>query len=212
MTLHLEENMKVGCYYLLKRLFDLIFAIVFTILSIPLVLLVALLIKIESPGPVIFKQKRIGSEKEPFVMYKFRTMVENAESLKTRYEHMSEGPFPAFKIRKDPRLTRVGKVLQKIHLDELPQLINVIMGDMSFIGFRPPLQDEVDNYKKVYMKRFDGVPGITSAWAINGMHKHTFDAWMKSDIWYNDNMSLLVDLKIIVGTVMLILKRLLKWK
>lgn len=143
-------------------------------------------------------------------MHKFRIMTAGAEKLNKKYKHLDFTDGPVFKIKKDPRLTKVGKMLRRSNLDELPQLFNIIKGDMSFVGFRPPTPDEVAQYKGWQLKRFEGYPGLTSLWAISGMHKIRFDDWIKMDIDYNNNISFLSDLRIIGKTGLNFLKGIIK--
>lgn len=170
-------------------------------------ILIAVFIKLYSPGEVIFKQERIGYGGKKFILYKFRTMVKGAEFLREKYSKMNYAHGPVFKIENDPRFTRVGKFLSESHLDELPQLFNVVKGEMLLVGFRPPLYEEVRNYKKKQMLRFEGYPGITSIWAVNGGHKRfSFDAWIKSDIMYEKKRGYINDLDIIMKTVKLLIE------
>ena len=187
-------------YRLIKKITDPLIALVCLIILLPLFLVIAVIIKKDSKGPIIFKQKRVGHNQKIFTFYKFRTMVENAEELKEKYRHLNYADGPVFKIGNDPRFTKIGKILSKTNLDELPQLLNILKGDMHFVGFRPPTPDEVEQYKKWHLDRFKGYPGLTSLWAIDGMHRNKFDDWIKMDISYNNEESLLLDLKIIWKT------------
>jgi lipopolysaccharide/colanic/teichoic acid biosynthesis glycosyltransferase len=190
----------MNCYRPFKKIIEPVIALMYIIILSPLFLIISILIKKDSKGSVIFKQKRIGHNQKIFSIYKFRTMVENAEKLKEKYKHLDSTDGPVFKIGNDPRFTKIGKILAKTSLDELPQLINILKGDMRFVGFRPPLPDEVAQYKEWQLKRFEGYPGLTSLWVIKGMHQIKFDDWIKIDIDYNDNESLLLDLKIVWKT------------
>lgn len=187
-------------YRLIKKVTEPVIALICVVLLSPLFLIISILIKKDSKGPVIFKQKRIGHNQKIFTIYKFRTMVENAEELKEKYKHLDSTDGPVFKIGNDPRLTRIGRTLSKTSLDELPQLINILKGNMYFVGFRPPLPDEAAQYKEWQLKRFRGYPGLTSLWAIEGMHRIKFDDWIRMDISYNNGESVLLDLKIIGKT------------
>ncbi len=184
--------------------FNRILSLFFLVISLPLITLIALFIKLNSPGGIIFQQERIGHNSRKFILYKFRTMINGAELLKNKYRMMNYANGPAFKIKNDPRFTRIGKFLSESHLDELPQLFNVIRGDMLLVGFRPPLYDEVKHYKKKNMLRFEGYPGITSIWAVNGGHKKfNFDGWVKSDIEYEKRRGIIQDSNIILKTIKL---------
>ncbi len=168
----------------------------------PLLLLIAILIKVTSKGPVVFKQKRVGLRGRQFYIYKFRTMVQNAEKLKSELIHLNESDGPAFKIKHDPRITKIGRFLRKTSLDELPQLFNVLKGEMSLIGPRPPLPNEVELYQRWQLRRLSVKPGITCIWqAIPNRNSVVFEKWMKLDIQYIENWSLKFDLLLIVRTI-----------
>ena len=171
------------------------------ILLCPLMALVALLIKLTSPGPVLFVQNRVGMNQRQFKLYKFRSMVADAEDRKFALEHLNERDGPAFKIENDPRITRIGRFLRKTSIDELPQLFNVLSGEMSLVGPRPPLPDEVRKYEWLFRKRLSVKPGITCIWQISGRNSVSFDRWMQMDHEYIENWSLWLDLKILFKTI-----------
>jgi exopolysaccharide biosynthesis polyprenyl glycosylphosphotransferase len=176
------------------------FSIIF-ILS-PIMMLIAILIKLTSRGPVIFKQERVGLRGRKFYIYKFRTMVQNAEELKAQLESLNESDGPAFKIKNDPRITLIGKFLRKSGLDELPQLFNVLKGEMSLIGPRPPLSSEVEKYERWHLRRLSIKPGITCTWQIiPNRNEVVFDKWMKLDIQYIDDWSLKKDFQLFLKTI-----------
>ncbi|MBM4177708.1 sugar transferase [Candidatus Gribaldobacteria bacterium] len=181
-------------------------ALFLLILFSPLLFIFYLLVKLTSKGPFIFKQKRLGKEKKIFTLYKIRTMVDDAEELKGKCRHLNETDGPVFKIREDPRYTKIGKFLSHTALDELPQLINVIRGEMSFVGSRPLPVEEGLKVPKKYERRFSVLPGITSSWIIKGAHKLTFDQWMRLDLDYVKKKSFCYDIKILSSTVILIAK------
>lgn len=185
----------------LKGLFDLLFSAVAIIVSVPVMLLIALFIKIEDRGSIFFKQERIGLNGRRFICYKFRTMVMNAEDLLCQLEDRNEADGPAFKIVNDPRITKVGRFLRKTSLDELPQFYNVLKGDMSVVGPRPPLLKEVQQYERGQLRRLSMKPGITCTWQVWGRHDVSFSEWMQMDMDYIDHWSLKLDFKIIVATV-----------
>jgi len=185
----------------LKRLFDLVFSIVGLVLGIPLACLIALAIKLDSPGPVLFKQVRVGQGGRPFVFYKFRSMFVGAEGIKKEFLHLNEMDGPVFKLFDDPRITQVGRFLRKSSLDELPQLINVLRGDMSLVGPRPPVPEEVRLYEPWQMRRLAVKPGITCLWQVSGRSIIGFDEWMRLDVQYIRNRSFLLDLKILLKTI-----------
>ncbi|NCO31794.1 sugar transferase [bacterium] len=187
---------------------DQIFAVVILLITLPLWIVFYFLIKLTSPGFFLFKQKRSGKDKKPFFIYKFRTMVENAEDLKSKIYNLNEANGPVFKIHNDPRYTKFGRLLAHSGLDELPQLINVIKGDMAFVGPRPLPVNEAKKVPKKYERRFSILPGMTSLWVIRGADHSSFKKWMKDDLEYIKNKSFWYDLKIIILTVwMLLLKK-----
>ncbi|MDN5290174.1 MAG: hypothetical protein PWQ06_413 [Anaerophaga sp.] len=184
-----------------KDAFDFLFSAFVVIVLSPVYVLVALAIKIDSKGPVFFKQKRVGRRGRKFIVYKFRTMVTNAEELKEKLMHQNEMDGPVFKMTNDPRITRVGRFLRKTSLDELPQFFNVLIGDMSVIGPRPPLPDEVRQYERWQLRRLSMKPGITCIWQVSGRNNIPFDEWMKMDLEYIDNWSLKLDFIIFLKTI-----------
>jgi len=187
----------------LKRAFDVIVASLLALGLAPLFLLLALLIKICSPkSPVFFVQTRVGYNRRQFKMLKFRTMVPDAERLQLALEHLNEAQGPVFKIKNDPRITPIGRILRRTSLDELPQLFNVIKGDMSLVGPRPlPLRD-VKRFEEAWLKRrFSVKPGITCLWQVSGRSNATFDTWIAQDLAYIDNWSFHLDLKILCKTI-----------
>jgi len=168
-----------------------------------------LLIKLTSPGSFIFKQKRTGKNKKPFILYKIRTMVENAENLRSKIYYLNEADGPVFKIHNDPRYTKIGKFLSHTGLDEILQLINVIKGEMDFVGPRPLPTYEANKLPKKYERRFSVLPGMTSPWLINGAHMIPFNQWMELDINYVKNKTLLGDFKIFIKTVIIVISLIL---
>jgi exopolysaccharide biosynthesis polyprenyl glycosylphosphotransferase len=184
----------------LKRSFDITTSSLALILLSPLLGLCALLIRLTSPGPVIFRQRRSGLNGRQFTLLKFRSMVNNAEALRDGLEHLNEREV-AFKIANDPRVTPVGRWLRKFSIDELPQLINVLRGDMSIVGPRPPLPEEVARYQPWQRRRLRMRPGLTCLWAIAGRDSLDFNSWMKLDISYIENWSLGLDWSIILKTI-----------
>jgi lipopolysaccharide/colanic/teichoic acid biosynthesis glycosyltransferase len=183
-----------------KRAFDLVFAVLLIPLVIPLLAVCALAIYIEDPGPVVFRQLRTGLHGRRFRMFKFRTMVVNAEELKASLQHLNILPPPDFKIIDDPRITRVGRVLRKTSLDELPQILNVFKGDMSFVGPRPT-SFAPQTYSLWHTERLEVRPGITGLWQVTGRNRMTFDERLRLDIAYVRSMSLRRDLAILLRTV-----------
>jgi exopolysaccharide biosynthesis polyprenyl glycosylphosphotransferase len=198
----LETNPRRRFGFVLKSIAEMTFAFfVFFMLS-PCLLMIALLIKLTSKGPVIFKQQRVGLRGRKFYIYKFRTMVVDAEEQKAALANFNECDGPVFKIAKDPRITQFGRMLRRTGLDELPQLCNVIRGEMSLIGPRPMLPNEVTAQKEWQLKRMCIKPGITCTWQIQpDRNKVTFEKWMQLDHDYVENWSLASDVKIFIGTV-----------
>lgn len=186
---------------LVKRLIDLLVSVSVLVVLSPLMMLVAVIIRISSPGPVIFAQDRVGMNQRRFRLYKFRSMVIDADERKEELAHLNELDGPAFKIANDPRITRLGRIIRKTSIDELPQLFNVISGEMSLVGPRPPLPDEVSKYQWLFRRRLSVKPGITCLWQVSGRSRMTFDEWMTLDKQYVENWSLLLDLKILLMTI-----------
>lgn len=175
-------------------------------LTTPLFLLIWLAVKLEDGGALFFNQPRVGKDGDVFLMHKFRTMIPEAEKLQKKLKHLNEADGPVFKIYDDPRYTRVGKFLAHTGLDELPQLINIIKGEMGFVGPRPLPLSEAEKIPPKYRKRFSVLPGITSLWVIRGAHKLSFDEWMMADLEYARKRGLFLDLRIIFSTVFIIIK------
>jgi len=185
-----------------RRILDMVLSGVLLLFAVPLVMLpAAILIKLSSRGPVLFRQERCGLNGRLFIMYKFRSMVDNAEQLRFELEALNEMSGPVFKISRDPRSTLIGRIIRRWSIDELPQLFNVLRGDMSLVGPRPPLPQEVARYERWQRRRLSMKPGITCLWQISGRNEVSFEDWMKLDLTYIDNWSLLLDLKILLKTV-----------
>src|SRR5262249_42955236 len=171
------------------------------ILSLPLCALIAIAIKLDSPGPVFFTQRRIGRNGIPFRCYKFRSMVDGADEMRQDLGELNEATGPLFKLRNDPRRTRVGRWIRRFSLDELPQIINVIRGEMSWVGPRPNLPAEVEQYQEWHKKRMTVSPGITGMWQVSGRSDLTFDEMVMLDIYYVENWNLAMDLSILLRSV-----------
>lgn len=203
-NLPIEVFKSVYCnpkHIFLKRVFDFIVSIILIGITSPLWIIIAVSIKMTSPGPILFGQERIGKYGKKFILYKFRSMVENAENLQAELEHLNEMDGPAFKIQNDPRQTSTGRFLRKTSLDELPQLLNVFKGDISLVGPRPALEKEVLKYHPWERKRLSVAQGITCIWQISGRNTIKFDEWMKLDVMYIENRSLAVDFQILLKTI-----------
>ena len=184
-----------------KRVMDVIGASVGLVLVSPILLLTAIAIKLESPGPIFFIQERSGLFGRTFPMLKFRSMVADAESKKAELDAQNEMTGPVFKMKRDPRVTRVGAVIRKLSIDEFPQFWNVLRGEMSLVGPRPPIPTEVARYERWQMRRLSMKPGLTCIWQVSGRNHVDFDTWMKLDLEYIDNWSLFLDVKLIARTV-----------
>jgi exopolysaccharide biosynthesis polyprenyl glycosylphosphotransferase len=186
----------------LKRALDIAISLVLLTLTLPVILLAAGLIRITSPGSVLFKQKRIGLNGRLFTLYKFRTMIENAHERREELAHLNEMNGPVFKLKSDPRVTPIGRWLRRFSFDEIPQLWNVLKGDMSLVGPRPPIPEEVASYHRWHRRRLSMKPGLTCLWQISGRNDiQDFDRWMKLDLQYIDNWSPSLDLKILLRTI-----------
>ena len=189
-------------YSVTKRLIDIVGSLCGIILLSPLFLIVAILIKLEDPkGKVFFAQERNGRYPKTFKMYKFRSMVHNAEDLLKDLMDRNEQTGPVFKINDDPRITKVGKFIRKTSIDELPQLFNVLKGDMSLVGPRPPIPHEVEQYNAYQMQRLAVKPGLTCIWQVSGRNNIGFDEWVEMDIEYIKTRNLWLDIKLIFKTV-----------
>lgn len=191
----------------IKSVFEFVFSFFAVLLFLPFYLLIAILIKAESKGPILFKQKRVGLHGRTFTMLKFRTMQENAEELKKDLLIMNEVDGPVFKIKKDPRITKIGTFLRKTSLDEFPQFLNVLQGDMALVGPRPPVPDEVALYERHQLRKLSMKPGITCIWQASERNNFSFEEWIKLDLQYIDNWSLKLDFILILKTIKAIFKR-----
>jgi len=189
----------------IKRAIDLIVSMCALIVLSPVFILTAVLIKITSPGPIMYTQQRIGLSGRKFLIYKFRTMYKGAHKRLSEIAALNEMEGPIFKIKNDPRITPVGRVLRKFSIDELPQFFNVFMGYMSLVGPRPPLPNEVKQYEPWQRRRLSMRPGLTCLWQVSGRNRLDFNEWMELDLKYLDNWSLLLDLKILMKTIPVVL-------
>lgn len=205
-SLNIESDLKknnywrVSLYEFIKRTLDIILSLIGLIITSPIFLIVGLCIKLESNGPIFFSQKRIGLKGKKFNMYKFRSMVINAEELKEGLKDKNEMSGPMFKMKDDPRITKVGRFIRKTSIDELPQLINVLKGEMSLVGPRPSLPNEVNEFEPWMLKRLDVKPGLTCYWQVMGRNKIEFKEWMKLDIKYVNERNIWIDIKLIFKT------------
>ncbi len=197
----LDERIFLRSSRILKRTIDLLLAGSSLLLASPLMGIAAVLIKLESRGPIIWRQVRVGKRAQPFTIYKFRSMRADAEARQEELESLNEAQGPLFKIRQDPRITRVGRVIRKFSIDELPQLVNVLKGEMSLVGPRPPLPSEVDQYESWQRKRFEVLPGLTGLAQISGRSELSFDETLRLNCYYIENWSPLADIKIMLKTI-----------
>lgn len=195
-----EAEVRLG-YQLMKRAIDIIGAAALLLVLSPIFLLIAICIRIDSRGPIIFRQKRLGFKGRGFVFYKFRSMSTDAEASRGEILHLNEVSGPIFKMKNDPRITRIGRFMRRYSIDELPQIFNVLKGDMSFVGPRPPLPDEVEDYEDWQLQRLSITPGITCLWQISGRSNIGFDEWVQLDIKYINTRSLWLDLVILAKTI-----------
>lgn len=199
MTLHHEPIPALGL--LLKRLADILVSAAALVVLSPLLAGIAIAVKLDSPGAVLYRSVRVGKKGVRFTCYKFRSMVSNAERLRASLEHMNEREGPLFKIKNDPRITRLGRTLRKYSLDELPQLWNVLIGDMSLVGPRPPVPAECALYRLEYLRRLDVKPGLTGLWQVYGRKHPSFEKALSLDVQYIEGWNLWLDMQIVLRTI-----------
>lgn len=210
MQLSFVNRSSYTLQFVSKRLIDIFGAALGILLLIPLMLVIALLIRLDSTGPIFFQQERLGRYGKPFTLWKFRTMVVNAEAILPELEHLNESEGGVlFKLKQDPRVTRVGKFLRRTSLDELPQLFNVVQGNMSLVGPRPlQLRDchlAIQDNRDTFVKRSQLLPGVTGLWQVSGRSEVGFDHMLHLDIVYSDRWSLWLDFQIIWQTILIVL-------
>ncbi|WP_315119232.1 sugar transferase [uncultured Clostridium sp.] len=202
---YVDKYEKSYLYFFLKRLTDIIGAIVGIVLLSPVMLITAIAIKVDSKGPLIFAQERVGQNGRIFKMYKFRSMVINAEEILDKLKDKNEMSGPMFKIKEDPRITKVGKFIRKTSIDELPQFFNVLKGEMSLVGPRPNLPREVIQFTDYQKTKLLAKPGITCYWQVMGRNNIDFEGWMELDIKYIEERNTWVDIKLIFKTFFVLL-------
>ena len=188
-------------YATIKRTMDVVISLAALAVCLPFLPLVAIAIKLSSPGPVLHFQERIGKDGVRFRMLKLRSMTVGAESVRTSLAADADITGPVFKMRNDPRVTRVGRFLRKYSIDELPQLANVLAGQMSLVGPRPPLPEEVEHYEPWHMRRLSVKPGLTCIWQVSGRSHVSFDRWVEMDIEYIENRSIWLDIRLLLRTI-----------
>jgi len=197
-----KNKTNTNLFYLLsKKLIDYVFSILGLIVLFPLFIFVAIMIKAEDrKGKILYKQPRCGKDGKLFYMYKFRSMVTNAEDLKIQLLNQNEATGPVFKIKRDPRVTKVGRLIRKTSIDELPQLLNVLKGEMSLVGPRPPLPEEVEKYTDYERQRLSVTPGLTCYWQVSGRSNTSFEQWVELDLKYIEERNFFIDMKLIFKT------------
>lgn len=201
-------NDKKVVYKAIKRVFDIIFSLIGLVLLSPIFLIISVIIKLDSKGPVFFVHSRIGEKGKPIGIYKFRTMVNNAEDLIKSFTPEQKEEFErSYKLENDPRITKVGDFLRKTSLDELPQILNILKGELSIIGPRPIVQSELDKYEDNKDKFLSVRPGLTGYWAANGRSDTSYEERMQMELYYVDNMSFKLDVKIFFKTIFAVLKK-----
>ena len=193
-------------YHIIKRLFDIVSSALMMLFLSPLFLIVIIAIKLDDPGPAFFSQERAGLNGKGFKIFKFRSMCQNAPELRSSLEDKNEVNGPAFKMKDDPRVTRVGKIIRRTSIDELPQLINIIIGDMSIVGPRPLPTYENDQLNDYQKQRLLVLPGLLCYWQVRGRHINSFDDWMKMDLQYINDANLWTDFKIILEGIPAVIK------
>ena len=204
--IRLREKKIEGISHIIKTVEDYFLTTIILMFTWPLLAASAIAIKLDSPGPVFFRQKRVGKNGKCFNCLKFRSMVENAEEIQDEILDLNEAEGPLFKIKDDPRITRVGKWIRKFSIDELPQLFNVLSGHMSLVGPRPPIPEEVSQYKEWHKQRLNVKPGITGLWQVNGRSNSPYDEMIKYDLYYIERWSSWLDMKIMLRTVSAVFK------
>lgn len=201
-------NDKKTVYKAIKRVFDIVFSLIGLILLSPVFLIIAVIIKLDSKGPVFFVHSRIGEKGKPIGIYKFRTMVNNAEDLIKSFTPEQKEEFEkSYKLENDPRITKIGDFLRKTSLDELPQILNILKGELSIIGPRPIVQAELEKYEDNKEKFLSVKPGLTGYWAANGRSDTSYEERMQMELYYVDNMSFKLDVKIFFKTIFAVLKK-----
>jgi exopolysaccharide biosynthesis polyprenyl glycosylphosphotransferase len=194
-----------GISLLVKRGTDILISGLTLLLLLPLLLVISIAIKLDSTGPVLYSSERLGKKGQVFRCFKFRSMICDADKHRAEIMHLNERDGVLFKVSNDPRTTKVGRILRRYSIDELPQFVNVLRGDMSIVGPRPALAGEVRNYKATHLRRFDVIPGITGLWQVQARQDPSFDSYISLDLSYIDNWSIWLDLKIIMRTISVVL-------
>ncbi len=202
--LHRSRSKVISAAF--KRIFDIVFSLIALAFAFPIMLLVALAVRLDSEGPVFYISERVGKRGRIFPCFKFRTMVKDAEKKKRELAALNERDGILFKISNDPRITRVGRFLRKYSLDELPQLFNVVRGEMSIVGPRPPIASEVAQYELEHFRRLEVTPGLTGLWQVQARQDSSFDKYIELDTAYVENWSFWLDIKILMRTAMVVVR------
>ena len=203
--IYVEQIQRGGWRAIAKRAFDVVLSVLALVLTAPITLVAALAVKRSSPGPIVFAQERVGRDGETFRVFKFRTMVADAEDKRAELDAHNEADGPMFKMANDPRVTKVGRLLRRLSIDEIPQFVNVLRGEMSIVGPRPALPTEVEQWTDDVHDRLRVLPGITGMWQVSGRSDTTFDEYKRLDLYYVDNWSLAHDARIVCKTVAAVL-------
>jgi exopolysaccharide biosynthesis polyprenyl glycosylphosphotransferase len=210
-VMHIQPVQRDGWRSHAKRVFDVVLAAAMLVVTVPLVAIAAIAIKLTSRGPVFFSQTRVGKYGQTFTLYKLRTMVNDAEAQRAGLQALSEADGPLFKMKADPRITSVGRILRSLSIDELPQLWNVLKGEMALVGPRPALPEEVEGWPTNAYQRLRVLPGVTGMWQVSGRSSTRFDEYVRLDLYYVDNWSLVTDVAIILRTVPSVFSRRGSW-
>ncbi len=203
-TIQAEDEKVI--YEFLKRIIDILMSVLSLIVLSPVFIIIAIAIKLDSSGPIVYSQTRVGKNGKHFKMFKFRSMIINAEEMLTELKPMNEMDGPMFKIKEDPRITRIGRFIRRTSIDELPQLINILRGEMSIVGPRPSLPSEVKEFESWMMERFVVKPGLTCFWQVSGRNNIPFHKWMELDIKYVKERNLWLDVKLVFKTIKVVIK------
>ncbi len=200
-TIPLHQRKFPAGAFMIKRILDIVLSAIALLLLSPILVAIAIAVRLDSPGPIIYKARRVGRKGRTFHCMKFRTMVVNADALKASLQSQNERDGILFKMTNDPRITRVGRFLRKYSLDELPQFLNVLLGEMSLVGPRPPIASEVERYDLQHLRRLDVLPGVTGLWQVEARHDPSFDSYISLDTAYVENWTVWLDIKILLRTV-----------
>lgn len=200
-----QSHLKNSIYEFVKRIGDIVLSLLGIIATSPIMIIVSIIIKLEDGGEIIFSQERVGKDGKLFRMYKFRSMKPNAEEIKEKLMNKNEMSGPMFKIKDDPRITKIGHFIRRTSIDELPQLFNIIKGDMSLVGPRPSLPKEVEQFEPWMLERLKVKPGLTCYWQVGGRNSIDFEDWMKLDVKYVNDRNIFLDMKLILLTFRVLL-------